>query len=67
MKDCDVGDATHVKNILGDIKRIESKSGVDEQGRVRSTREGGFSVKTTDGEEISMWNAKAYYNEDEED
>ena len=66
MKSCNVGDATHVKTSSG-IKRIESKSGVDKQGRVRSSKEGGFSVTTTGGEEVSMWHAKAYYNENDDD
>lgn len=63
MKLCDVSEATHVK-VGGRLKKIASTWGISESGRVASPKAGGFGVITEDGEEVSMYEARAYFREE---
>lgn len=59
-----VGEATHVKCLNGQVKKITSKYGVYESGRVASSKDGGFGVYTEDGQRVTMWEANAYLKEE---
>jgi len=59
----DVSRATHVK-VGGRIEKIASKWGIDGKGRLAKPSEGGFGVVTESGEEVTMWEAQEYLQEE---
>jgi len=65
MMAVDVRNATHVKTRNGEIERIVDKWGIDENGRFAKPSQGGFGVVTESGKRIEMWDAMAYYREDQ--
>jgi len=65
MRRCDVHQATHIEDREGRVHRIASKWGIDEDGHLAKPSEGGFGCITDTGERVSMWEARAYYQEDQ--
>jgi hypothetical protein len=65
MKRCDVHAATHIEDRQGKVHRIASKWGIDEHRHLAKPSEGGFGCVTEAGERISMWDARAYYQEEQ--
>lgn len=62
MQPCDICEATHVKTLDGQVRRIREKWGVNGR-QLEPPSKGGFGVITEDGERITMWQAQAYYVE----
>jgi len=56
-------EATHVK-VGGRIEKIKSKSGISHDGRLAPPSQGGFSVTTESGKNVSMWQAQSYLKEE---
>lgn len=56
-----VQEATHVQVTTGGpYLKIVRKHGISAEGRLAKPSEGGFSVTTSDGQTVSMWDAKGY-------
>lgn len=60
MRECDVREATHVKDRSGRIHTIRSKWGIGPQGELAPPSRGGFGVVTDRGERIGMMDAALY-------
>lgn len=58
-------EATHVVLHDGTSHKIASKWGINSNGRPAKPSEGGFGVVTESGRVVSMWEATAYFRENE--
>jgi hypothetical protein len=54
-----------VKTLDGEFKEIASIYGMDENGHLEPPSRGGFGVITTDGSNITMWDARGYFKKDD--
>lgn len=60
---CDIYEATHVQlQPAGGVYKIVAKWGVKDR-HLNKPSEGGFGVRLSNGADIDMWNAHAYFKE----
>jgi hypothetical protein len=64
LRKCYFREATFVK-LKNPAKKIVSKYGIDEHGRVAPPSQGGFGVFLEDGTKVTMWEVQCYLKEDE--